>query len=108
MPSGSKLWLKRLAAWLATTALLLLLLPMLDRTLGLGSIVSVGLLMLLGYAIVLLGIPFFIVGIPFAFWVMGENVYRVLFKPYVRAWHINHIRNSRLLREASARRGNSE
>jgi hypothetical protein len=55
----------------------------------------------LGYVIFLIGIPFFI-------WIMAESIYRVLFKPYVRAWHINHIRNSRLLREASARRGDTE
>jgi len=93
--------LKQLTAWLATTAVLLLLLPVLTQVVGLGLAFALALILLLGYAIFLIGIPFFI-------WIMVESMYRVLLKPYVRAWHINHIRNSRLLREASARRGNTE
>jgi uncharacterized membrane protein len=93
--------LKKVTAWLATTAVLLFLLPFLTQVVGLGLGIALALILVLGYLIFLIGIPFFI-------WIMAESMYRVLFKPYVRAWHINHIRNSRLLREASARRGNSE
>jgi hypothetical protein len=92
---------KKVTAWLATTAVLLFLLRFLTQVVGLGLGIALALILVLGYVIFLIGIPFFI-------WIMAESMYRVLFKPYVRAWHINHIRNSRLLREAAARRGDTE
>jgi hypothetical protein len=96
MPFATKLWLKRLLFWLVAAAVVVLLSRLIAGLLGLALGLSLLLLEGLGWAIFLVGMPFF-------FWVIGEAVYRIFIKPYVRAWHINRIRHVRLLREAVER-----
>jgi uncharacterized membrane protein len=96
MPSATKLWLKRLLVWLAVAAVVVLLSRIIADVIGFGLGLTLLLLELLGWAIFLVGMPFF-------FWVIGEAVYRVFIKPYVRAWRINRIRHVRQLREAVER-----
>lgn len=73
-----------------------LLFPVTARIAGVGLSVLLLVLMVVGYLIFVFGMPFFA-------WIMGEAGYKVLLKPYVRAWRINRIRNARYLREALER-----
>lgn len=100
MQFGLKIGLKRLATILAVAGAVLVLLPFLADLLGLAVGLSLGAVVIVGYAIFLVGMPLF-------FWIMGEAGYRVFLKPYVRAWHINRIRNSRALKEV-IQRGHDE
>jgi len=100
MPGRNRVWLKRLAFWLAVAAILWLLLPLIMSVLGLGMVVAILLLMTLGGMVFLVGLPFFS-------WIMAEAGLKVFVTPYYRAWHINHIRNNRLLKEAADRGRNA-
>jgi hypothetical protein len=46
--------------------------------------------------------------LPLMVLVLGWFVYSVWGKAYYRAWHINHLRSARLLKEAANRRGTSD
>lgn len=93
MRGRDRVWLKRVAFWLAVAATLWLLLTLITSVAGLGLGVALLVLMALGCAVFLVGLPFFS-------WIMAEAGLKVFVLPYFRAWHINHIRNRRLLREA--------
>jgi hypothetical protein len=100
MPSGHKLGRKRVLVLIAVAGLLVLVLPLLGNTLGLGLSLAV----VLGYLLVVLaGYAIFLVGMPFFFWIIGENGYRIFIEPYYRAWHIRRIRNRRLWDEVAGR-----
>jgi len=100
LQSSLKIWLKRLAITSDVTFLLWLLLPLLAEILGLALGLSISVIALIGYLILL-------VGLPFAVWILAEPIYRVFLKAYVRAWHINRIRDARYLKQA-AERGSEE
>jgi hypothetical protein len=100
MQGRTRVWLKRLAFWVAVAALLWVLLPPIMSVLGLGMVVAVLLLIMLGAVVFLVGLPFFS-------WIMAEAGLKVFVTPYYRAWHINHIRNNRLLKEAADRGRNA-
>lgn len=88
----AKLWSKRAAFLVLTAGAIYLFLPTLLKALaaGVGAIVT-ALACILGICILPLFVMWFF---GFAYWFA---------KPYVRAWHINHIRNNRLLKEAADR-----
>ena len=92
MNLSAKAWSKRAAFLVFTGAAVYLFLPTLLTALGagVGAILTV-LACLLGIGI----LP------AFAMWFFGFVYWFV--KPYLRAWHINHIRNNRLLKEAADR-----
>jgi hypothetical protein len=59
----------------------------------------------------LFGLSMFLVSVsvlPLALLALGWFLYSVWGKPYFRAWHINHLRNARLLKEAAGRRETAE
>lgn len=91
-----KLWFQRWAKWLAAVAILLLALPLIARLAGIGFQLSVLLLEIAGFVLL-------IVGMPFLAWVIGEAIYRIFIKPYLRVWRIHRIRNARYLQEATER-----
>jgi uncharacterized membrane protein len=91
-----KVWLKRAAIVVAVVALSFIFLPVLANLIGLTFALSFGVIELIGLAIFFVGMPLFL-------WVMVEAGYRVFIRPSWRVWHIQRIRNRRLLREASAR-----
>ncbi|HEU4417201.1 MAG TPA: hypothetical protein VFT65_20605 [Candidatus Angelobacter sp.] len=88
--------MKRFAKHLLVATIIIVSLPFLAQLLGIALGLSFTAIIICGYAIFLIGMPLF-------FWIMGEAGYRVFFKPYVRAWHINRIRNARALKEAIER-----
>ena len=92
MNLSAKVWSKRAAFLVLTAAAAYMFLPALLKALeaGVGAIVTV-LACILGICI----LP------AFAMWFFGFVYWFV--KPYLRAWHINHIRNNRLLKEAADR-----
>lgn len=53
--------------------------------------------------VALLGYVAIFAGLPFLAWIVFGAFYKIFLKPYVRAWHINRIRNSRYLHEAAER-----
>jgi len=61
---------------------------------------SISVIALIGWLILFGGLPFLV-------WVLAESIYRTFLKAYVRAWHINRIRDARYMKEA-AERGDSE
>jgi hypothetical protein len=88
----AKLWSKRAAFLVLTAGAIYLFLPALLKALGagVGAILTV-LACILGICILPL----------FAMWFFGFVYWFA--KPHLRAWHINHIRNNRLLKEAADR-----
>jgi hypothetical protein len=46
--------------------------------------------------------------LPLIVLVLGWFVYSVWGRAYFRAWHINHLRSARLLKEAAGRRDTAE
>ena len=96
MNLSAKVWSKRAVFLVLTGAAVYLFLPALLKALeaGLGAILTV-LACILGICI----LP------AFAMWFLGFVYWFA--KPYARAWHINHIRSNRLLKEA-ADRGKTE
>jgi hypothetical protein len=96
MPFATKLWLKRVLIWLVLAAVVVFLGRVVGDVIGFSLGLSVLLLELIGSAILVVGMPFF-------FLVIGESVYRIFLKPYMRAFRINRIRHTRLLREAVER-----
>lgn len=88
--------MKPLAKYLLVAAIVIVTLPLLAQVLAIVLGLSFAAILIVGYAIFLIGMPLF-------FWIMGEAGYRVFLKPYVRAWHINRIRNARALKEVIQR-----
>jgi hypothetical protein len=87
-----KPWLKRALFAVVAGAAVYLFLPRLLAAIGAGvGAVLYVLVCVLGICI----LPYFVM------WFFGFAYWFV--KPYFRAWHINHIRNNRLLKEAADR-----
>jgi ABC-type amino acid transport system permease subunit len=90
---ATTIWLKRAALVLVLSGAALFMLPQFVRaTLGVGITAAA----LLGYVAIFAGLPFLA-------WIVFGAFYKIFLKPYVRAWHINRIRNNRELREAASR-----
>lgn len=96
MKSSLKVRLKAFAIAVAAAVLLWLLLPWMAGLLGFAFSLSISAIALIGWVILF-------VGLPFAVWILAESIYRVFLKAYVRAWHINRIRDARYLKEAAER-----
>jgi hypothetical protein len=101
LKSTLKIWLKRSAIALAVALLAWLLLPLAAGLVGLALGLSISVIALVGYIIL-------VAGLPFVMWILGESIYRVFLKAYVRAWNINRIRDARYMKEAAERSGTEE
>ena len=100
MASEDKPLWKRLPAILAVAGVLVVVLLVMGRALSNGLSPAA----VLGYVLVAVaGYVVFLVGMPLFFWIVGEAGYRTFLKPYVRAWHIQRIRNKRLWDEVASR-----
>lgn len=92
---------KRLAPRIVILVLVLLavfaFIPMLRSALRAGAGIAAGTVYVLAYI-------FAVVMLPLMFFALMRFAYSVFLRPYLRAWHINRIRNQRYLK-AVIRRG---
>jgi hypothetical protein len=98
LKSTVKSWLKRLAIASVAVLLLWFLLPLVAGLIGLALGLSLSVIALFGYLVLFVGLPFVV-------WILAESIYRVFLKAYIRAWHINRIRDARYMKEATERSG---
>jgi hypothetical protein len=91
---------KRLKPWAVILLLVLLvafaLVPMLRSALRAGIGVAEGAVYILAYL-------FAVVMLPLMFYALIRFAYSVFLRPYLRAWHINRIRNARYMKEVIRR-----
>jgi hypothetical protein len=59
-------------------------------------------------AVYLLAYLFAVIMLPLMFFALMKFAYSVFLRPFVRAWHINRIRNKRQLKEVLQRRHEQE
>ena len=74
----------------------LVLSPMMAAVLRSGVGLALGVIYVLAYL-------FAIVALPLMLFALGKFGYSVFMRPYLRAWHINRIRNARQLQEVIRR-----
>jgi hypothetical protein len=74
--------------------------PFLRSALGTGAGIALAAVYVLAYV-------FAVVMLPLMFFALMKFAYSVFLRPYLRAWHINRIRNARHLKEV-IRRGQRE
>ena len=74
--------------------------PILRSALGAGVGVALAAVYVLAYL-------FAVVMLPLMFFALMRFAYSLFLRPYVRAWHINRIRNARYLKEV-VRRGRGQ
>jgi hypothetical protein len=74
--------------------------PVLASVLGAGVGLALAVVYILAYL-------FAIVALPLMFFALMRFAYSVFARPYLRAWHINRIRNARYLKEV-IHRGHTE
>jgi hypothetical protein len=74
--------------------------PMLRSALRTGAGIAADVVYVLAYL-------FAVVMLPLMFYALMRFAYSVFLRPYLRAWHINRIRNTRYMKEV-LRRGRSE
>ncbi len=99
--SRKKLW-SQPAAFVALAVLAgFLFFPSLAAAVRTGAGLAFALLYLLAFLLIVIVLP------AVTIWLMSF-AYSQLLRPYVRAWHINRIRNARLLRETIAHNTNLE
>ncbi len=95
---------KRLKPWAVILVLVLLaafaLVPMLRSALRTGIGIAEGAVYILAYL-------FAVVMLPLMFYALIRFAYSVFLRPYLRAWHINRIRNARYMKDV-IRRGQRE
>jgi hypothetical protein len=75
--------------------------PMLRSALGAGVGIAADIIYVLAYL-------FAVVMLPLMFYALMRFAYSVFLRPYLRAWHINRIRNARYMKDViqrSQRRG---
>ncbi|HEY1525218.1 MAG TPA: hypothetical protein VGH51_03180 [Candidatus Angelobacter sp.] len=96
---------KRLAPRVVVLVLILLavfaLTPMLRSALHTGASLAASVVYVFAYL-------FAVVMLPLMFFALMRFAYSLFLRPYLRAWHINRIRNARYMKEAirrSQRRG---
>jgi hypothetical protein len=94
---------KRLAPRAVILVLVLLamvaFIPMLRSALRTGAGIAAGTIYVVAYL-------FAVVMLPLMFFALMRFAYSLFLRPYLRAWHINRIRNARYLKEV-IRRGQS-
>jgi hypothetical protein len=95
---------KRLAPRLIIVVLVLLamfaFIPMLRSALRSGAGIAAGAVYIVAYI-------FAVVMLPLMFFALMRFAYSIFLRPYLRAWHINRIRNARYLKDV-IRRSQSE
>lgn len=95
---------KRLKPWAVILVLVLLaafaLVPMLRSALRTGIGIAEGTVYILAYL-------FAVVMLPLMFYALIRFAYSVFLRTYLRAWHINRIRNARYMKDV-IRRGRGE
>jgi hypothetical protein len=99
--SSLHIWVRRIGVPLLVGAVLVTVLPNSARILGPAFGAAAWTAAAVGYVCIFVGIPFLLI-------IVGKSGYKVLLKPYVRAWRIRTIRDRRLLREAAARQTHAE
>jgi hypothetical protein len=91
---------KRLSAWALILPLILLaafaFIPMLRSALAAGAGIAAGIVYVLAYL-------YAVVMLPLMFYALVRFAYSVFLRPYLRAWHINRIRNARYMKEVISR-----
>lgn len=91
---------KRLKPWAVILVLVLLaafaLVPMLRSALRSSVGIAAGIIYVLAYL-------FAVVMLPLMFYALMRFAYSVFFRPYLRAWHINRIRNARYMKDVIRR-----
>ncbi|MCU1332378.1 MAG: hypothetical protein JWM08_1370 [Candidatus Angelobacter sp.] len=91
---------KRLSPRTAILALVLLaafaLIPILRSALSAGVGIAAGVVYILAYL-------FAVVMLPLMFFALMRFAYSVFLRPYMRAWHINRIRNARYMKDVIRR-----
>lgn len=94
---------KRLASRIIILVLVLLamfaFIPMLRSALRAGAGIAAGIVYVLAYL-------FAVVMLPLMFFALMRFAYSLFLRPYLRAWHINRIRNQRYMKDV-IRRGQS-
>jgi hypothetical protein len=99
--SRKKLWSQRAAFFVLAALAGYLFFPSLAAAVRTGAGFAFALFYMLAFLLIVILLP----GV--AVW-LTSFVYSRLLRPYVRAWHINRIRNARLLHETMARNTNGE
>jgi hypothetical protein len=99
--SSLHIWVRRIGIPLLVGAVLITILPNSARILGPAFGVAAWAAAAVGYICIFAGIPFLLI-------IIGKAGYRVVLKPYVRAWRIRMIRDRRELREAAARQSQED
>ena len=92
----SKRWAQRITIVVLAVFAVFLLLPWLTSALRAGIGITLAVVYLLAYL-------FAIIVLPLTFFALMKFAYSVFARPYVRAWHINRIRNARHLKEVIRR-----
>ena len=91
---------KRLKPWAVILVLILLaafaFIPMLRSALHTGIGIAEGAVYILAYL-------FAVVMLPLMFYALMRFAYSVFLRPYLRAWHINRIRNARYMNDVIRR-----
>jgi hypothetical protein len=91
---------KRLSPWAIILPLILLaafvFIPMLRSALATGVGIVAGIVYVLAYL-------FAVVMLPLMFFALARFAYSVFLRPYLRAWHINRIRNARYMKDVIRR-----
>jgi hypothetical protein len=91
---------KRLSPWAVILPLILLaafaFIPMLRSALAAGVGIVAGIVYVLAYV-------FAVVMLPLMFFALARFAYSVFLRPYLRAWHINRIRNARYMKDVIRR-----
>ena len=91
---------KRLKPWAVIIILVLLaafaFIPMLRSALRTGVGIAEGAVYVLAYL-------FAVVMLPLMFYALMRFAYSVFLRPYLRAWHINRIRNARYMKDVIRR-----
>lgn len=100
MLARKRWWAQRVILIVLILVTMFMLRPYLASALGAGVGVALGAVYLLAYL-------FAVVMLPLMFFALIRFAYSVFARPFVRAWHINRIRNRRYMKEV-IRRGRTE
>ena len=93
-------WAQRAVLLVLIVVVMFVLRPYLSAALGAGAGLVLGTIYLLAYL-------FAVVMLPLIFFTLMKFAYSVFARPFVRAWHINRIRNKRYMKEV-IRRGRTK
>jgi hypothetical protein len=96
MLARKRWWAQRAILLVLVVVAVFVLRPYLASALGAGAGVALGVVYLLAYL-------FAVVMLPLMFFTLIRFAYSVFARPFVRAWHINRIRNRRYMKEVIRR-----